>query len=317
MLSFQAYNEMDALLENEVATTRRRNMEHIQKMKPEEFIQLMRNASKAGGVLHNVKVSLKVDGLGARFGKDAKGNKFFEGSRTGPIYDVGAFSAFARSKTDNVEIIGRAQHYDNMLAIIKKAKFVDVLPNNTKVVGEIFYNPMAKAEDNSLVFVTVKYDKKKLGDEMTIVPFQILDATTGRTHPNSKEILKTLYAASDNKFRIVDPKLTANAIPVQAIAQAASAFSNDSLALMKSRKKADKEAKQNLLNVLQKLKDDFADFLLKTTAVKGKEILGDEIEGLVFELPVGAEGETAPFKSTTQKFKSEFAAKKAAMKKQG
>jgi hypothetical protein len=280
-------------------------------MKPVEFVEWMQTVKNdMGGVLKNIKAVMKIDGLGARFGKDGNGRPFFEGSRTGPIFDSGSFSRYATSKDAPVEVVARAKHYDNMLEIFRKGGFMKSLPNNTKIVAEIFYNPMATEDETGITFVTVKYDKKKLGDLMTIMPYNVIDATTGVPHPDEVAILKSLYKQSNSKIKIIDPNLRFTTIDVSAIASAASVFSQDSLKLMTSRKKADKETKMNLLKIIQKLKDDLSDYLIKHPGIEDKWKLGDEIEGVVLHLPTTSDG-TKPFKITTPEFQKAHAAQRS------
>jgi|PlaIllAssembly_1097288.scaffolds.fasta_scaffold00009_12 hypothetical protein len=296
-------------IQEEVVASRRQGITHLQEMKPEEFVAWMRTVkTELGGILKNVKAVMKIDGLGARFGKDANGRPFFEGSRTGPVFDSGAFSAHARGKTDDVEMIARAVHYDNMLEIFKKEDFMSALPNNTKVVCEIFYNPMAEETEKGIKFVTVSYDKSRLGSLMTIMPYTVLDASSGHDSPDKSSILKSLYQKSSDKIKIIDPNLKFTEIDVSVYADAASVYSDESLQILKSRKATDRADKQNLLNALQKIKDDLADYLLTHPGIEGKFKLGPEIEGVVLHLPDRATG-TAPYKITTDAFKASHSRK--------
>lgn len=304
MISFRQF------IQEEVVASRRQGITHLQEMKPEEFVTWMRTVkTELGGVLKNIKAVMKIDGLGARFGKDSNGRPFFEGSRTGPVFDSGSFSAHARGKTDDVEMIARAVHYDNMLEIFKNSVFMSALPNNTKVVCEIFYNPMAEETEKGIRFVTVNYDKKKLGSLMTIMPYTVLDASTGHDSPNKPDILKELYKKSSDKIKIIDPNLKFTEIDIGVYADAASVYSDESLAILKSRKAADKANKQNLLNALQKIKDDLADYLLAHPGIEGKFKLGPDIEGVVLHLPDRTTG-TLPYKITTLDFKTAHAEQK-------
>lgn len=293
-----------------VATSRRQSITHLQEMDNEEFVVWMRAVkSEFGGVLKSIKAVMKIDGLGARFGKDSSGRIFFEGSRTGPVFDSGAFSAFAKSKTDRAEIIERAKHYDDMLNIFKKEDLMMALPVNTKVVCEIFYCPMAIETEKGLQFVTISYDKNRLGSLMTIMPYTVLNASTGGECPDKSSILKELYQKSSDKIKIVDPNLRFREIDVSVYAIAASTYGDESLNILKSRKTADKAYKQNLRSALQKIKDGLADYLLEHPGIEEKFKLGPEIEGIVLHLPDRAAG-TLPYKITTPDFKSAHAKQK-------
>lgn len=301
MLKFGQYLE---IVEQEVKATTRTGISHLKDMKPDEFVAWMRQVKiENNGILKNIKCVSKIDGLGARFGKDLNGKPFFEGSRTGPIFDSGAFTAFARGKSDDVELIARASHYDDMLEIFKTYQFMDVIPNNTKVACEIFYNPMAEETETGIKFVTVVYDKNKLGSLMTIMPYTILESSTGREHPNKDAILTDLYKESNSKIKIIDPNLKLTEIDITSYVDAASSYSDESLAILKSRKMTDKEAKQNLLNVIQKVKDDLSDYILQHPGIEGKFKLGPEIEGIVLHIP-NKQNSTSVYKITTDTFKT-------------
>ena len=297
-------------LYEQVSTTRRQGITHLQEMKAEEFIMWMRSVkNEMGGVLKNIKAVMKIDGLGFRFGKAANGQIFIEGSRTGPVFDDNAFSAFTRNKTDDVEMISRAVHYDDILKILKNSDLMDSVPNNVKIVAELFYNPMAEETEKGIRFVTVNYDKKKLGSLMTILPYTVLDAASGQEAPNKSDVLKKLYQKSNDKIKIIDPNLKFTEIDISIFADVASTYSDDSLAIIKSRKTADKTNKQNLLNALQKIKDDLADYLLAHPGIEGKFKLGPDIEGVVLHLPDRTTG-TLPYKITTPDFKTAHAEQK-------
>ena len=71
-----------------VATTRRQGMQHFQKMDPIEFVEWLRDVKReTQGVLKNIKAVMKVDGLGARFGKDKNGKPFLKEVEQG-LYSI-------------------------------------------------------------------------------------------------------------------------------------------------------------------------------------------------------------------------------------
>lgn len=285
-------------LAEEVIASKRKNLMHLQAMKPLEFLDWVQSLhNEFGGVLTNLEVSLKVDGLGARFGKDESGQFFFEGSRTGPVFKEKAFSTYAKEKGSKQEIIDRALHYDDLFDALKASPLTKLLPKNTKVVCEIFYNPMGTHDDTGSVFVTVKYDTKKLGKTMTIVPISILNASTGEQHSESAEILKKLFKASTTEIKVIDPSLKVGKIDIRAKTKSVMKYSENERAIIKSLKGADKEQKAALLATIQKAKDELAEYLLHHPSIEGKEKLGKNIEGLVFT----AGGQ--PVKITTQEFK--------------
>lgn len=299
MKSFKSYlaEEDDG---SSIIATKRQNMLHLQKMKDEEFIQFIRSVKdEMGGKLSNIKVSLKVDGAGARFGKDAEGKVFFEGSRTGPIYEPKSFSTHAKSKGYEGEMLLRAEHYDDIFDIVTKSAFIKSLPNNTKVVCEMFYNPMGQMDDEGIKFVTVKYDKRKLGKVMTIVPFSVLVASTGQKHAYSSEIIQSLLKKSTDEIKFIDPSLvTSGSIDISAFMHPILSLNQDSINILKSKKAEHKLAKENIKIIIQNVKDSLAEYILKHENILDKFKLGPEIEGLVINI----NGQDV--KVTTTEFKS-------------
>lgn len=293
-------------LKEEAVATKRQNMLHLQKMKDEEFIEFVRSVkTEMNGKLANVKVSLKLDGGGGRFGKDADGRPFFEGSRTGPIFEPKAFSTHAKSKGYEGEMLMRAGHYDDMFDVITKSAFIKSLPNNTKVICELMYNPMAEISDDGVKFVTIKYDKSKLGKTLTIVPFKVVVASTGHEHAQSDKILKDLFALSTDDIKFIDPNLkTSGQIDISAFVDPVLSLNQHSLAILKSRKADDKAAKENIKALIQRVKDSLAEYILKHENILDKFKLGPDIEGLVLNI----NGQDV--KVTTAEFKASKAKEK-------
>lgn len=300
----------DFLVEEEVAASTRQNMLHLQKMKDEEFIEFMKSVKNVmGGKLKNLSVSLKVDGAGARFGKDANGRPFFEGSRTGPIFEPKAFSTHAKSKGASEEVLLRAGHYDDVWDIVTSSDFLKMLPNNTKVICELFYNPMGEATEDGIKFVNVAYDKSKLGKTMTIVPFKVIVASTGQEHADSDKIIKKLYSMSNDDVKFIDPNLsTSGDINVQAFIDPIASLDNKALEVLKSRKAEDKFAKENIKQIIQNVKDALAEYILNHESILDKFKLGNDIEGLVLNI------DGKMIKVTTPEFKARLAAKRAEKK---
>ena len=294
MITFKQF----LLEEDDVISSKRKTLLHLQNMKPIEFIEWIKGLhDDFGGVLSDLEVTLKVDGLGARFGKDKNDRFFFEGSRTGPIFEPKSFSKHAKEKGSKEEIVARAGHYDDMFDTLQSSKLMKAIPNDTKVVCEVFYNPMGVEQGNNITFVSVKYDKSKLGSLMTIVPISVLVASSGTEHKDAHNILEKLYAASDSKIKVVNPKLETGKIDIRAHTRPILKFGEQEIATLKSLKATDKPAKQALLTAIQKAKEELAEYLLHHPSIKGKEKLGKDIEGLV--LKAGNQ----PVKVTTQEFK--------------
>lgn len=285
-------------LAEEVIASKRKSLVHLQQMKPIEFIEWAKGVdADTGGTLKNLNVTLKVDGLGARFGKDSEGQFFFEGSRTGPIFKEKSFSAHAKSKGSKDEVIARAAHYDDMFDLLKVAAITKAVPAGAKVVCEIFYNPIGTHTAGSSVFVSIKYDTAKLGKVMTIVPITVLDASSGEEHDDRDAIMKKIYAASSNDVKVIDPSLKSKMIDIKAQIKDVVKYGDAEIELLQSRKAVDKPAKEALIAALQNAKDALAQYLLDHPGIEGKDKLGKDIEGLVMNV------NGSPVKVTTQDFK--------------
>jgi hypothetical protein len=292
---------------NEVVSNKRQGLIHLRKMKPEDFLDWLKTVKDdADGIIgkSNTKVNLKVDGSSLHFGKSSQGKIFIEGARTGPQFEPGVFSNYAKTKhssdsTGYVDIILRAKHYDDVLNLfISSSKFKklrDALPNNSKCWAELFYNPMASLEDDTgISFVTVKYDKKKIGTLMTLVLYGVKDAETGQKHPNEKEIMKNIIGASNNEVKVVSSSLsfTDKGINIQGEINLLDTLFDDlseTKRIVTSRKNIDKEKKMNILSVIDKVKEKLENKILFNPEICGLDRLCNTAsgEGLVLHLNTG------------------------------
>lgn len=279
MLSFKSFIE-------EVSKTKRKNMVHLEKMKDVEFVKFIQKVqNELKGKLKNINVSLKVDGLGFRFGKDSNGRPFVEGSRTGPIFEPKSFSNYVKSKGKDGVMLQRAYHYDDLYDIFINSNLMRVLPNNTKVVCEVLYNPMGDYTDEGISFVKVAYDRNKLGNIMTVVPISVLDSDTNASHPSERQILDRLYNQSNNDIKIIDPSLNVSSdIDISGVISPIKSLDDEVIRILQSRKKVDKPAKESYKNIIANVKNQLARYLIKNEKIKGSDKLGPEMEGLVFEI---------------------------------
>ena len=307
--SFYSNYKMDEELdEEEVVSSRRTGISHLQGMKDLEFIELIKKIkNEYQGKLSNVKMTLKVDGLGARFGKDAEGRPFFESSRSGPIFTAGSFTSHAKSRGFEGEKLARAEKYDEIYNLVVNSDFVKKLPNDIKIHCEILYNPMAEETENGLKFVTVSYDRKLLGEVMTIVPFYAEVASTGQKYSKSEQIKDELIrSGSGNGIKFVDDRLMSDTIDITGEIDPLLTMINDRfIAKLTSRTKADAEEKSQLKAMVQSVKDNLADYIFRHPSIAGKDKLGKDIEGIILH-----RDKEAPLKITTPDFKQAIAAKK-------
>jgi hypothetical protein len=263
-------------------------------MKNADFLEIAKAIADNGGKLDGVPISLKVDGAGIRFGKDQSGRPFFMTSKvTTPLYqdDVGYFTSFGQEKGQDAETLARTKNYDNALALITGSKFIQSLPADTIVQAEMMYNPMAQQTDQGLKFVNIPYDPKKLGKQMTLVPFVFKQYSTGDERPDADKIKKRLLAASDSNIKIVSNNLEQKGINVSKII--------NPILNLDPKDKANKPA-------FDQAKQALSDAIINNPKLAGKDALGDNMEGVVVNMPNGQ-----IFKVTSQQMKSAMAAKMA------
>jgi hypothetical protein len=279
---------------SEIEATPRQGLIHFEKMKPIEFLHLAQEIAAQDRHLRHIKTSLKVDGASARFGKDSDGKFFFETGRSGAVQTPKAFSTYTMDKGGTFEMIERALHYDEMYDILEGSDIWDDLPNNTKVICEIMFNSMAELIDDKLKFVSIKYDRHKLGNVMTIIPISVI---------GDYDIDK-LYDKSNDDIKIISPDLGHINIKLDIDLDFVDEIDETVLTSLKHK---DREKKLEYITLLQEIKDAIAKQILAMPIV-GRDVLGDEIEGLVVELG----GKT--YKITTPVFKAEKSAEKLAYK---
>lgn len=264
-------------------------------MKDADFIALAKEIADNGGTLDNIPVNLKVDGAGIRFGKDEQGQPFFMTSRvTDPLYanDVGYFTNYGKQKGQTPDQLARTKAYDDALDLIVNSNFIQKLPPDTIVQAEMLYNPMAEKVDGQLKFVNIPYDPKKLGKQMTLVPFIVKQYSTGESSPNQDNIIKTLLSSSDSNIKIITNKLNQKGIDVSKIVEPV-------LGLDPKNKQANKE-------ILDRARQELSNAIINNPRLKGKDALGDNMEGIVVNMPSGR-----LFKVTSSTMKSAMANKMA------
>lgn len=269
-------------------------------LKNAEFLEIAKEIADNQGTLDGADISLKVDGAGIRFGKDEQGNPFFMTSRvTEPLYnkDVGFFTKYGQEQGQGPEQLARTKNYDNALSLITNSEFVKALPPDTVVQAEMMYTPMAEKTKDGLKFVNISYDPKKLGKEMTIVPIVVKQFSTGESHPNEDKIKQSLVSASNSRIKIITTHLSQQGIDVSKIVELVLSLDPKK----KENAQAFSDAKQNLSNAI-----------ISSPELKGKDSLGNNIEGIVVKLPSGR-----IFKVTSQLMKTAMANKPAAPRKTG
>ena len=254
----------------EIDRTPRASIIHFERIKPVEFLRLAREIIAKDHHLREVKTSLKVDGASARFGKDIRGKFFFETGRSGIIQEPKAFSTYTMNKGGSFEMIERSLRYDEMYDLLEASNIWRDLPNGVKIVIEVLFNEMAEVIDDKLKFVSIQYDRKKLGNLMTIVPISVIGEYN----------LDKLYEKSNDEIRIISPELGRINIKLDIDLSVVNEIDENVLTSLKHK---DREKKLEYITILQELKDAIAKHIL-SLPITGKDKLGEEVEGLVIEL---------------------------------
>lgn len=279
-----------------IVQTRRKDICHLEKMKNVDFVHLCKKILLTDGIIESPSVSLKVDGFGCRFGKDALGRFFLETSRSGPILESNTFVSFVKNKNGTQDQLERAQKYADLFELIRSTNIPKIIPRNSKVICEILYVPMAKDLGSSYQFVTVPYDKDKVGSLLTIVPIDVI-TTSGEDHPDRQPILDSLIDISNSEIKIIDPTLSCEDLDVLEIIKTIEYLPDEFIEKIQSRKAIDREDKICYNNLIQDNKNELAKRILNAPEICGKDILGKHIEGLVIRFA------DIILKVTTQEFK--------------
>jgi hypothetical protein len=309
---YEKYKVSESITEDEVVASKRKGIVHLEKMKDADFLNLLDELKDQSGKfkLDNVPMTVKVDGMGGRIGKDSKGRPFFESSSSGPIFTPGAFSAYQqqRSVTDPV-LLTRAGNYDQLwneaIKVIKQIdeKLGQDFLKDTKVHTEILYAPMAEEIDGRLKFVSVTYDKLPKGVSLALVPLFAEVSSTGESHSRNNEIIRQLRGLGRvGSAMFIDNSLTTNgSIDVSGVVKPLESIDGLRDMVTGSKRAAKAEAKEILAPVKQAL----ARAIIENPNIVGRDKLGQDYEGIILYTQQG------PVKITSDQFKGMMSAKKS------
>lgn len=310
-----SYKIDEGLIEAEPPSYARKGIKHIYnpgsstEMKDAEFLSLIDEIHANGDSLDGISINLKVDGAGVRFGKDEAGRPFMMTSRvTKPLYaeNIGDFEKYGQSVGQTEEQLTRTRNYDRALDLIVNSDFIKKLPIDTIVQAEMLFNPMAEKTADGLKFVNISYDPKKLGKQMTLVPFSFRRFSTGESLPNANEIKDELLASSTPQIKFVNNQLKQSKVDVSKIIDPVVKMSSELKTALASRKK-DNPLKAQAKEILVKARKALSEAIINNPNIAGKDQLGKNIEGLVVNMPSGM-----LVKVTSTAMQAAIAAKKAA-----
>jgi hypothetical protein len=296
----------------------RKGMPHLHDLKALDFLDLLDEIHDGNGAfkLQNIPLNVKVDGFGGRFGKDAQGKPFMATSRTEPRYQAGFVKYHQDKGTTDPEILGRAQLFDQLFGEMMKAvQLVDskLGPEfliNKQVTCEVLFLPFAtETPEGKLKFVGIHYDQLPKGVQLALVPFRVVEGDTGEDLPNSNEFIKQLLSVGQSgSVMFVDNSLTqkegldvtALVPPLENLEQLKSMLADKSPGSLQ--RKRDVEAS------LAPVKVALEKAIIEDPNIIGKDILGQDYEGIVINSRLG------PIKVTSQQQRDVISAKQAAKK---
>jgi len=294
-----------------VVASKRQGIVHLEKMKDSDFLDLLAELKQSADgrfTLENIDVNIKIDGLGGRFGKDANGRPFFESSRSGPIFNPGTFTAYQKQNNVNDPILlRRAANYDSlfshvmkMIAAIDRKLGPDFL-NDTKIHAEFLYAPMAEMVNGKMKFVNIEYDQFPAGTELVVVPLFAESSSTGQELTNSNQLVKRLkQLKQQGKTQFVDNRATkTGAVDVSAVLAPLDNVDALREKILSNKRAARAEVKEILIPIKQAL----ATAILDHPELTGKEVLGQDYEGVILNTSQG------PVKITSASFKHKMASK--------
>ena len=304
--------------EAEVKAQFRKGMPHLRDLKPIDLLDLIDELHDGNGnfKLENIPLNLKVDGFGGRFGKNSEGRPFMGTSRTEPRYEAG-FVAYHKAKgTQDPEILGRAQLFDQLfeemmqtIATVDEHLGPEFLIDK-QVTCEVLFLPFAsQQEDGRLKFVGISYDKLPAGVELALVPFRVTNATTGEDLPDTGKIVKQLTALGQmGSVMFINNSLTQkDSLDVTAIIPPLENI--EALkAMLSSTEKGINDRKKQVADVLKPVALGLEQAIIEDPNIVGKDMLGQDYEGIVLNTRLG------PVKVTSAEQKKIIADKNAAIK---
>jgi hypothetical protein len=306
--------------EAEVKAQLRKNMPHLRDLKPIDFLDLLDEIHDGNGSfkLQNIPLNVKIDGFGGRFGKDAEGKPFMATSNTPPRYKAGFVQYHQEKGTTDPEILGRAEKFDQLFNEMMNAiKLVDskLGPDflvNKQVTCEVLFLPFAsETPEGKLKFVGIQYDKFPAGVELVLVPFRVVDASTGEDIPDADKVVSSLAElGGQGSVRFLSNSLVQkDGLDVTEIINPLDNIEELKQIVSDTAGKRDRASLQLRREVEEKLmpvKIALEKAIDADPNIIGKDILGQDYEGIVINSRLG------PIKVTSQQQKDIITQKNAA-----
>lgn len=300
----------------EVQAQFRKNMPHLRDLKSIDFLDLLDEIHDGNGSfkLQNIPLNVKVDGFGGRFGKNADGQPFMATSNTTPKYQAGFVKYHQEKGTTDPDILGRAELFDQLFGEMMNAvKLVDSQLGedflvDKQVTCEVLYLPFAtETPEGKLKFVGIAYDKLPKGVQLALVPFRVVNASTGEDVPGAQGIVKQLTKLGrQGSVMFIDNSLTQQeALDVTALVPPLENLEQFK-AMLQDPSKGSLKRKQEVAAALEPVKLALEKAIGEDPNILGKDLLGKDYEGIVINSRLG------PIKVTSQTQRDVIAAKNAA-----
>ncbi len=298
----------------------RKGMPHLRDLKPADFLDLVDELRSGGGrfKLENIPLNVKVDGFGGRFGKNAEGKPFMGTSRTEPRYSAGFLKYHQQKGTDDPEILARAEKFDQLFDQMMDA--VNVVDSqlgedfliDKQVTCEVLFLPFAtQTDEGKLKFVGIEYDNLPQGVDLVLVPYKIVQASTGEDIPNGDQIAQQIaeLGQSGNVMFMSNRLVQKDGLDVTEIINPLDNLDELKQIVSDTAGKRDRASIQLRREVEAKLKPvqvALEKAIDEDPNIIGKDMLGQEYEGIVINSRLG------PIKVTSQRQKDIIAQKNAA-----
>lgn len=298
----------------------RKNMPHLKDLKPLDFLDLLDELHDGNGnfKLQNIPLNVKVDGFGGRFGKNAEGKPFMGTSNTEPRYQASFVDYHRKKGTTEPDILNRAQLFDDLFNEMMKAvalvdsKLGEDFLVDKQVTCEVLFLPFAtRTPEGKLKFVGIAYDELPKGVQLALVPFRVVQASTGEELPDAQKIVKQLTGlGQQGSVMFIDNSLTQNeALDVTAIVPPLENIEEFKSVLANAGTKRDRasvELRRSVASALDPIKVALEKAIINDPNIIGKNILGKDYEGIVINSRLG------PIKITSQEQRDVISAKMAA-----
>lgn len=272
-----------------MSASKRVGITDLRKMKPLEFIDLMghfQDEFKGKLTSNDLSFSLKVDGSPLRIGVDEDAQFFVETGKSGLMRTAKGIEAAIVNRVSTPKVLHMYAEFKKQKPVISYLQQQAGRHGGIKIIGELLYVPKAIADGDKLKFVSITYDKKKLGNLATFVCLAVVDGN-GKPVKEEAQIINNLKRLSDGHINYDDANISVRDIDFSAdIASFDNILRNyeDVARVLQSRKAVDKQVKDAIIDAVKIYQERFASKIL--SIVQDKKF-GDEFEGLVLKTKTG------------------------------